>query len=181
MATTVSRRDFLRTGAGAGAGLLIALYLPSTGRTKLGTTRAAAGLSPNAWLLVGTDDSVTIYLDKSEMGQGVMTALPMILADELDADWNRVRVEQAPVTAAFIALRHGRLSTGGSTSVRTSWEPMRSAGAAAREMLVSAAATQWGVAPASCRTERGKVIHSASGRSRYSSPRYSAASSSARA
>jgi len=167
MATTVTRRDFLRSSAGAGAGLLIALYLPSADRlTKLGKEhRDADGLSPNAWLLIGTDDTVTVYFDKSEMGQGVMTALPMILAEELDADWKQVRVVQAPVTAAFITLRHGRLSTGGSTSVRTSWDPMRTAGAAAREMLVSAAATQWGVDAASCHTESGKVIHAASKRS----------------
>ena len=166
MATTVTRRDFLRSSAGAGAGLLIALYLPSGDRlTKLGEHRDPAGLSPNAWLVIGTDDTVTVYLDKSEMGQGVMTALPMILAAELDADWRRVRVEQAPVTAAFLALRHGRLSTGGSTSVRTSWDPMRTAGAAARELLVAAAATQWGVDASACHTESGKVLHAASGRS----------------
>ena len=167
MASTVNRRDFLRSSAGAGAGLLIALYLPSADRlTRLGERhRDDAVLSPNAWLVIGTDDTVTVYFDKSEMGQGVMTALPMILAEELDADWKQVRVEQAPVTAAFIALRHGRLSTGGSTSVRTSWDPMRAAGAAAREMLVTAAAAQWGVDAASCRTESGKVIHAASTRS----------------
>ncbi|HXE60885.1 MAG TPA: xanthine dehydrogenase family protein molybdopterin-binding subunit [Gemmatimonadaceae bacterium] len=166
MTSTVTRRDFLRSSAGASAGLLIALYLPSADRlTKLGNRREAVGLSPNAWLVVGTDDTVTVYLDKSEMGQGVMTALPMILADELDAAWHSVRVEQAPVTAAFIALRHGRLSTGGSTSVRTSWDPMRTAGAAAREMLVTAAAAEWGVDASSCHTESGKVVHAASGRS----------------
>ncbi|HKV52311.1 MAG TPA: xanthine dehydrogenase family protein molybdopterin-binding subunit [Gemmatimonadaceae bacterium] len=166
MATTVTRRDFLRSSAGAGAGLLIALYLPSPDRlTKLGKRPGDAGLSPNAWLVIGTDDTVTVYFDKSEMGQGVMTALPMILADELDADWHQVRVEQAPVTAAFITLRHGRLSTGGSTSVRTSWDPMRTAGAAAREMLVAAAAAQWGVDVSACHTESGKVLHAASGKS----------------
>ena len=166
MATTVTRRDFLRSSAGAGAGLLIALYLPSADRlTKLGKEhRDGDGLSPNAWLLIGTDDTVTVYFDKSEMGQGVMTALPMILAEELDADWKQVRVVQAPVTAAFITLRHGRLSTGGSTSVRTSWDPMRTAGAAAREMLVGAAAEQWGVDAATCRTSRSEVRHEATGR-----------------
>ncbi|MEP6690517.1 MAG: xanthine dehydrogenase family protein molybdopterin-binding subunit [Gemmatimonadaceae bacterium] len=163
----VSRRDFLKTGTTAGAGLLVAFSIPIVdrlGRT-LGATTAAAPLEPNGWYAIGTDGIVTIVVDKAEMGQGVMTALPMILAEELDADWNRVRVEFAP-TGPVHQKRRGRgQSTGGSSSVRTSYDPLRKAGAQGRAMLVVAAAQKWGVDVASLRTEKSVVHHDATGRS----------------
>ena len=93
------------------------------------------------------------------MGQGVLTAIPMLVAEELDADWKTVRVEQAPVDKAYNNPMFGMQATGGSTTVRAYWEPMRQAGAAAREMLVAAAAAQWKVPAGECRTEAGQVIH----------------------
>src|SRR5207302_10759220 len=105
------------------------------------------------------DGMVTIWATKSEAGQGVKTSLAMLVADELEADWSKVRVAQAPFDARF-----GDQDTSGSASIRQLWEPLRRAGAAAREMLVSAAAKQWGVPPESCRTRSGVVTHAASGR-----------------
>ncbi|MDQ6829965.1 MAG: xanthine dehydrogenase family protein molybdopterin-binding subunit [Gemmatimonadota bacterium] len=168
MSTTidVSRRDFLRTGATAGAGLVIAFSLPVIDR--LGRTLGAAGVAsfePNGWFTVGTDGIVTIFADKAEMGQGVMTALPMIVAEELDADWANVRIEFAKVGPDYQKQRGRGQGTGGSTSVRTSWDPLRKAGAQGREMLVAAAAQKWSVDASTLRTGKGKVFHDASGRS----------------
>lgn len=161
--SSISRRDALKVGAAAGVGILIAFYLPGTERFDR-LLKHAQPLAPNAWLRVGPDGAVTIFVDKSEMGQGVRTALAMILADELDADWSRVAVEQAVASAAFEVLRHGRMSTGGSTSVRTSWDPLRKAGAQARAMLVHAAAAAWGVPADQCTTDRGTVVHASTRR-----------------
>ena len=148
----VSRRGFLVTSAAAGgAALVIGFDLAAPGAQSPGPGTAP----PNplsAWVRVARDGSVTLIVAKSEMGQGVYTALPMILAEELDVDWSRVRVEQAPTNAAI--YDHG---TGGSQSVRTSWLPLRRAGAAARQMLVTAAATQWKVDPKACAVEAGVV------------------------
>src|SRR2546429_3038622 len=117
--------------------------------------------APNAWLRIGADDVVTLTVDKSEMGQGSQTGLAMILAEELEADWSRVRLGPVPENAAGWSRR---MSTGGSTAIRTSWQPLRKAGAAAGEMLLDAAASSWDVDRASCRAERGVVVHSASKR-----------------
>jgi CO/xanthine dehydrogenase Mo-binding subunit len=155
--TKLDRRDFLKLGAVAGGGLFLGVYLP--GPRPDG--EAAAPFQPNAFLRIDSDGSVTIWLAKADMGQGVRTSLPMIVAEELDADWSRVRVEQADAHPD----RYGRMMTVGSSSVRGgAWTPLRTAGAAAREMLVAAAATRWGVTAASCRTENGRVIHDASRR-----------------
>src|SRR5207244_8969308 len=102
---------------------------------------------------------ITIVVARTEMGQGVRTSLPMILAEELEADWKQVTIEQAGASTLF-----GDQTTGGSASVRTTWDPMRKAGAQAREMLISAAARQWNVPRESCKAEAGSVLHSASGR-----------------
>jgi isoquinoline 1-oxidoreductase beta subunit len=110
----------------------------------------------DAWVRIGSDGAVTLILAKSEMGQGVMTALPMILAEELEVDWAKVRIEQAPTDPKVYDL-----GTGGSSSVRTSWLPLRQAGAAAREMLIQAAAKVWNVNPVTCRAEKGAVVHGA--------------------
>ena len=147
---TQARREFLQTGATVGASLVIGfhLHLP-----------APATFKPNAWLEVHPDGTVSIWTGRSEMGQGVKTAMPMIVAEELDVDWQSVRVVQADANPAY-----GDQMTVGSRSVQSSWEPLRKAGAAAREMLISAAALTWGVPPEACRAERGVVRHGASGR-----------------
>jgi isoquinoline 1-oxidoreductase beta subunit len=160
----VSRRDFLKAGATAGAGLTIAFYLPSRFMEKFGATRGelssaapgSAPFAPNGWVHIGTDGVVTITVDKSEMGQGVNTSLPMIVAEELEVELASVRVGPAPENPSAWSRRMG---TGGSSSVRGSYETLRKAGAAAREMLVAAAAQQWGVNASSCRAEKGTVIH----------------------
>ncbi|MGK6310629.1 molybdopterin cofactor-binding domain-containing protein [Variovorax sp. DT-64] len=148
-----TRRRFLKGGA-AGA-LVIGFTLPLPTRLEA----ASAPFAPNAFLRVGADGVVTVVCPAAEMGQGVLTALPMLVAEELDADWSRVRVEQAPADKAYENPVFNTQLTGGSTSVRGMWEPMRKAGAAAREMLVAAAAARWKVDAADCRTEAGKVIH----------------------
>ncbi len=117
--------------------------------------------SPNAWLRVGTDGIVTLTVDKSEMGQGPHTALAMILADELEADWSKVQLGPVPENPAAWSRP---MSTGGSRSVRSSWDTLRKAGATARAMLVAAAAETWGVEPATCRAENGTVVHATSKR-----------------
>jgi isoquinoline 1-oxidoreductase beta subunit len=150
-AITTTRRGFL--AAGAAATLSIGFALPRSGRAR----EAAAPFHPNAWLRLGADGQVTVICGSSEMGQGVLTAIPMLLAEELDADWSTVRVEQAPVDKAFANPMFGMQATGGSTTVRAHWEPVRQAGAAAREMLVSAAASTWGVDAAQLRTDKGMV------------------------
>jgi len=134
---------------------VIGFVLPAAGRLA----EAAAPFQPNAYLRIAPDNSVTVVCGLSEMGQGVLTAIPMLVAEELDADWSKVRVEQAPVDKAFNNPIFGMQATGGSTSVRGHWEPMRKAGAAAREMLVASAAAAWKARPADCRTENGMVIH----------------------
>src|SRR6266576_133798 len=147
---TQTRREFLHTGATVGASLVIGFHLhrPAPGTFK-----------PNAWLEIHPDGTVSIWTGRSEMGQGVKTAMPMIVAEELDVDWQSVRVVQADANPAY-----GDQMTVGSRSVQSSWEPLRKAGAAAREMLISAAALTWGVPPEACRAERAVVRHGASGR-----------------
>ncbi|MGH8708260.1 MAG: molybdopterin cofactor-binding domain-containing protein [Burkholderiales bacterium] len=150
-----ARRDFLKATSLAGGGLTLGFVLPGAARLA----QAASEFKPNAYLRIAPSGRVTVVCGLSEMGQGVLTAIPMLVAEELDADWTRVRVEQAPVDQAFNNPIFGMQATGGSTSVRGHWEPMRKAGAAAREMLVAAAAATWKVDAAECRTERGSVIH----------------------
>jgi isoquinoline 1-oxidoreductase beta subunit len=152
--SALSRREFIAAGVAAGAGLVIGFYLPHGSNGAHGEV-----FSPNAYLKITPDDKVIVVVARSEMGQGVHTSLPMILAEELEADWKQIHVEQAGASTLF-----GDQTTGGSASVRTTWDPMRKAGAAAREMLIQAAALQWGVARASCKAENGAVLHSASNR-----------------
>jgi len=155
-----SRRDFLKTGAAAGAGLTLAVYLPGCTREAAVADAAVAKPTflPNAWLRIGPDGWVTVMVDRSEMGQGVDTALPMLVAEELDADWKRIRVEHAPPGKEYVNPMFGLQGTGGSTSVRAAFKPLREAGAKARAMLVSAAAAEWGVDAGGLRTEKGQVI-----------------------
>jgi CO/xanthine dehydrogenase Mo-binding subunit len=132
----VSRREFLVAGAAAGAGLVIGFNL------RHATSSGGAVFSPNAYLRITPDNKITIVCARSEMGQGVRTALPMILAEELEADWKQIEIEQAGASTLY-----GDQTTGGSASVRTTWDPMRKAGAAAREMLISAARIDVGSGP----------------------------------
>ncbi|MFI4980878.1 MAG: molybdopterin cofactor-binding domain-containing protein, partial [Nevskiales bacterium] len=149
-----SRRRFLQAGAGAALVLGFALP-PMTGRVL--AAGAPGVFSPNAYLRLTPDGHVTVVCGSSEMGQGVLTAIPMLLAEELDADWSQVSVEQAPADKAYNNPMFGMQATGGSTTVRAHWEPLRKAGAAAREMLVAAAAAQWKVDAALLRTADGQV------------------------
>ena len=155
VASTLSRRDFVETAAG----LVIAFHLPP----DLAGPRAAAKgpFAPNAWIRIDTDGIVTLRLDRSEMGQGSQTGLAMILAEELEADWSAVRLGPMPENPAGWSRT---MRTGGSNAIRGSWEPLRKAGAAAREMLLRAAAETWGVDKGECRAEKGAVVHAASGR-----------------
>jgi len=152
--SALSRRAFLETSAAAGAGLVIGFYLPISAGAE-----SQNAFSPNAYLTITPDGKITIVVARSEMGQGVRTSLPMILAEELEGDWKQIAIEQAGASTLF-----GDQTTGGSASVRTTWDPMRKAGAQAREMLISAAAQQWSVKPESCHAENSFVVHSASGR-----------------
>src|SRR5712691_8257520 len=149
----LSRREFVAAGVAAGAGLVVGFYLPHGGRAN------KEAFSPNAYLRITADNKITIVVARSEMGQGVRTGLPMILAEELEADWKQIEIEQAGASTLY-----GDQTTGGSASVRTTWDPMRKAGAAAREMLISAAALTWGVARSSCSAQSGSVVHAASNR-----------------
>jgi isoquinoline 1-oxidoreductase beta subunit len=153
----LTRREFVKTGAG----LVLAFYLPPRPLGAAPAAGAASDFAPNAWLKIGADGAVTLTLDKSEMGQGSPTGLAMILAEELEADWSRVRLGPVPENPAAWSRR---MRTGGSNAIRSSWEPLRQAGATARELLVSAAAETWHVDRAGCRAENGAVLHPATGR-----------------
>src|SRR6266705_1130679 len=157
MASGVTRRDFVKTGVG----LVIAFHLPPGVAPGSSPAAAGPGFAPNAWLRVGTDGIVTLTVDKSEMGQGSQTGLAMILAEELEADWSTVRL--GPVPENPVAWSR-TMRTGGSNAIRSSWEPLRKAGATAREMLIAAAAEAWKVDRTTCRAENGAVVHGPSGR-----------------
>jgi len=160
----LDRRDFLKLGAAAGGGLLLGVSLVERARAGGPALPAGpeGGFQPNAFIHIGTDGEVTIWLGKADMGQGVRTSLPMIVADELDADWDRVTTVQADAHPDA----YGRQMTVGSSSVRRgAWMPLREAGAAARHMLVAAGAAALGVPAGELRTDRGRVVHDASGRS----------------
>lgn len=154
------RRWILQAGAALGGGLLVGA-VPAAEAAAQGPK--AAFFEPNAWVRVGRDGVVTIILPKSEMGQGINTALPVMVAEELSVDIDQVRVEFAPAGAKYGVGDMGQL-TGGSTSVRTTFGPMRQAGAAARTMLVAAAAKAWGVDAAACTAQSCQVLHVSTGR-----------------
>ncbi len=161
----VGRRDFVKLGAVAGGGLFLGVRFAAPGSLaaapRVIDALEATGFQPNAFIHLAETGDVSIWVGRSDMGQGVRTSLPMIVADEMDADWSRVRSVQADAHPN----KYGRQMTVGSTSVRGgAWMALRQAGAAAREMLVGAAAAAWSVPPAECRTEKGYVIHSGSGR-----------------
>jgi isoquinoline 1-oxidoreductase subunit beta len=160
MAQTVlslDRREFLKNTAAAGVGLLIAFRLDARSATDPAKAQEKPVPNPfDAWVHITPDNHVSLILAKSEMGQGVITSLPMILAEELCVDWNQVRIEQAPTNPKIYEL-----GTGGSGSVAGSWLPLRRAGAAAREMLITAAAARWNVNRNTCVAQDGGVLHGA--------------------
>ena len=153
--TNQSRRDFVKTSAAAGGALVLGFHLPG----RVAQADGGGGYAmPNAWVKVAADNQVTIMVARSEMGQGVSTSLPMLVAEELDVDINKIKVEFAPPAEVYINSLLGGQLTGGSTSVRDAWEKLRKAGASARMMLISAAATNWGVDPSQVRAENGSLI-----------------------
>ena len=160
-----SRRAFLKEGAVVMGGLVIGFYLPlKGGRAYAAEARPKAVYPPNAFIRIAPDNSITIIVNKSEMGQGVYTSLPMLIAEELEADWSLIRIESAPVAAVYNHTGFGMQLTGGSSSIPSSWEQMRRVGASARVMLISAAAQQWGVPESECHAENSSVIHARSAR-----------------
>lgn len=156
--TDPSRRRFLKTAALGSGGLVVAFFVPGAHRLAQAQTAADATFAPNAFLRIGTDDRITVLLAHSEMGQGIWTALPMLIAEELDADWSRIVVEHAPAAPDYFAVGMPMQFTGGSMSTWTEFERCRRAGATARAMLVQAAAKRFRVKAADCRTDNGKVI-----------------------
>lgn len=154
-----SRRDFLKTTAVVSGGLVIAFIVPGAGRFVLAQPAPAGKLPPpNAFLRIGKDDSVTVLLSHSEMGQGIWTTLPMLIAEELDADWSKIRVEHAPVAPVYAHTMFGIQMTGGSSTTWSEFDRYRQAGALARVLLVQAAAQRFGASPETIRTEKGVVI-----------------------
>ncbi|MCB1692481.1 MAG: xanthine dehydrogenase family protein molybdopterin-binding subunit [Pseudomonadales bacterium] len=157
--TRVTRRRFIQSSATAAGGLMLAFHVPAFGKAKP-FDAATGGSEINAWILIDPDDTITIRVAQSEMGEGVMTSLPMIVADELEADFKNVRAEYADANRS---VREGgvynRMLTGGSSAVRHSRPYLQQAGAEARERLVKAAAERWNVAPAECYADYGKVYH----------------------
>jgi isoquinoline 1-oxidoreductase beta subunit len=160
--STISRREFLFAAAAAGGGLLVGCHI-RTGASDPGTESSFA---PNAFIRVGSDGRVTLISPQAEMGQGVETSMPMLIAEELEVGLDQVRVEYAPPNETLYANPgFGVQATGSSSSARAFYGPLRNAGAAARIMLVTAAAQAWGVEPSTCRAHRGVVTHTPTGRS----------------
>lgn len=162
----MERRNFLKASVMASGGLLIGFRFAGAAALASAETSPTSFMA-NAFVRIGTDERVTVIVNHSEMGQGVYTSLPMLLAEELDADWSKVGFEPAPVDAKYNHPAFGMQITGGSSSVWSGLEQFRQAGAAARAMLVAAAAQQWNVDPASCRTESGAVFNGSNGKLTY--------------
>lgn len=168
----VSRRGFLKAGAAASGGLVLGFVLPAGGLFARAARAADAKpqvYAPNAFLRVAPDNSVTVMVNRLEFGQGVHTSLPMLIADELDADWAQVHAELAPAASVYKDPAFGMQMTGGSGSVAHSFTQYREVGARARAMLVAAAARQWQVRPDQCRTEKGVVYGPAGQKASYGS------------
>lgn len=155
----LTRRGLLKASLLAGGGLVLHAHLPAAFAAP-----APAAVALNAWLRISSADVVTIVVSQAEMGQGISTTLPAVLAEELGADWSRVVLESAPADPAYRNPRVKWQFTGNSESTSSFFTLMRTMGASARDMLIAAAATRLGVAPASCRAEQGRVVHAASGR-----------------
>jgi isoquinoline 1-oxidoreductase beta subunit len=160
----LERRQFLKLTTAAGGGLLIGFHLPSPAAASDGYHLGGKHFSPNSWIHLAPDDTVTLMVATSELGQGSMTAIPMLLAEELESDWTKVKVAPAPVNSDFNNPLTNAQMTGGSTAVRGYWEPLRRVGAGTRELLIAAAAKIWGVKAKGCQARNSEVIHTASGR-----------------
>ena len=161
-ANVLSRRGFLRAGAAAGGGLMLSLSLPFGNREA----NAADAFVPNAFIHIGSDGQIVLIMPYVEMGQGTYTSIPMLIAEELEVDLKQIRLEHAPPNEKLYANPLlGVQATGNSNAIRGAWQPLRQAGAAARTMLVAAAAKKWNVDPASCRAQNGEVLHPPTGRS----------------
>jgi isoquinoline 1-oxidoreductase beta subunit len=163
------RRGFLKVAAAAGGSLMVGFWtLPGEALAATAAApKGAAATAPadlNAFIAIGADDSITLTMPKVEMGQGVYTSIPMLIAEELEVDMDKIVLRHAPPDAKVYGAPFGDQFTGGSLSMRTMYEPMRQTGAAARLVLIQAAADEWKVAPESCRAEHGEVVHAASGR-----------------
>ncbi len=152
----VSRRGFLQGAAASAAGLVIGFHVPQKARAAGGPPKPPPP-TPNAFLRIGTDDSVTVMISHSEMGQGIWTGLAMLIAEELDCDWSKVRSEHAPAAPAYAHTGFGMQMTGGSTSTHSEFDRYRTVGAQAKDMLVRAAAAKWKVAPGACKVANGVV------------------------
>src|SRR5262245_21506122 len=159
MPVSITRRTFLWIGGSAAGGLAVGLVSRPTGATTRASGSNLPGTSLGPFVEIAPDGSVTLIARNPEIGQGVKTSLPMVLAEELDVDWARVRVVQGDLDE-----RYGDQFAGGSTAISDAWTPLRQVGATARLALVTAAATRWKVPATECRTERGMVIHGPSGR-----------------
>jgi len=158
--TELSRREFLRSSAMSGAALVVAFHIPGRAEALLLAGGQKRPLPPpNAFLRIGADESVTVLLAHSEMGQGIWTTLPMLVAEELECDWARIRVETAPAAPVYAHPAFGAQMTGGSSTTWSEFDRYRQVGALARQMLVRAAAERWKVDPKQLRVEKGFVIH----------------------
>lgn len=155
----MNRRNFLQVGASVTAGLMIGFRLPAQTAGDAAAKLDQAALRLNAWIHIAPDDTVTFMIHKTEMGQGTLTSLSQLLAEELEVEWGKFRTEFPPVDPAFGPMQ----GVVGSQSIRSSWGPLRQAGATAREMLVTAAAQQWGVNRSQCKAEKGAVTNTANG------------------
>lgn len=158
LAVKTNRRSFLKTSLASATGLVVGFYLPAKALAELAPV-PAGGFAPNAWIRISPDDTVTMVIDRSEMGQGVITSISMLLAEELECDWKRIRWEFAPADKAYFNPMFGLQGTGGSMSIRGSWTPTLKAGAVARDMLLTAAAQKWGVDKSVCQAENGVVVN----------------------
>lgn len=154
---TVDRRSFLKTGTLVGSGLVLGFYMPMACKGKK-AAKTIQTFSPNAFIKIGTDESISIIANHSELGQGIYTSLCQLVAEELDVDWGNIRVEHAPVDPAYNHTLMGPIqATGNSMSALSEWTRMRQVGAATRQMLIEAGAQTWGVDVSECSTENGVV------------------------
>ncbi|MBQ76473.1 MAG: hypothetical protein CMQ20_15820 [Gammaproteobacteria bacterium] len=166
MDNKLSRRTLIKSTATATGGLLLAFHLPAFSKARPFEHYSESGEEINAWLAIDADDTITIRVAQAEMGQGVFTSMPMIVAEELEADWRNVRAEYADTNRSIRQDRvYRRTNTGGSRAVRRSREYLQQAGAEARERLIKAAAEQWLVSPDECYADYGRIYHKGSERS----------------
>jgi CO/xanthine dehydrogenase Mo-binding subunit len=159
----LSRREFLKVSIAGAGGMLMELLLPGFALAQTGamhdtTVHGAGGVKPGVFIRIDRDSTVTVICPNSEMGQGAWTGVAQVIAEELDADWAKVRVEQSPTHPDYARPGLGLMLTGGSNTIRSQWQRFRAAGAAGRGMLLAAAAQEWKIDPAELRTDSGEVI-----------------------